>query len=161
LTDEVKLTPKQELFCLAYTGEAKFNATQAARIAEYNGTESSIRVTGHDLLTNTNVKKRIKQLTEQRLRDAGYQTDRVVKELCDMAFSDITRFIDEHGKIGIDPPNQPTAAIKELKWKDGKIGEIKLHAKCNAIEMLSKLLGMDSGKELHDITIMVSDGCEV
>jgi len=144
---KIKLTDKEELFCLAYTGEAKFNATEAARIAGYDETENALRVTGHRKLTKANTKERIKELTEQRLKDAGYQVDRVIREIIDLAFSDITDFTKEDGTIEIKRGEQPTAAIKELKYKDGKIAGIKLHAKCNFVEMLSKLLDMKSGDE--------------
>ena len=145
---KIKLTNKEKLFCLAYTGEAKFNATRAVEIADFDCTTyDSQRAFGHKLLTKVHIKIRIKELTEQRLQDAGYQVDRVIKEIIDLAFSDITDFQDVNGKIEIKRGEQPTAAIKELKYKDGKLVEIKLHAKCNFVEMLSKLLNMKSGDE--------------
>jgi len=144
-TKQRKLTKKEELFILAYTGEAKFNATKAAKIAGYGGTKDSLRVIGHENLTKLNISEKIKKLTEQRLKDAGYQVGRVTKEIIDNAFADITDFMDKKGKIVIKKGEQPTGAIKKLKYKDGEIVEIDLQPKCNFIEMLSKLLQMAAG----------------
>lgn len=163
---KIKLTGKQELFCLAYTGEARFNATEAARIAGYEGDDHSLRSVGHENLTKLDIKNRIKELTEQRFKDAGYQVDRVIKEIMDIAFVDIEDFvkwdIDGNPQVKFDPGEQSTNAISELsthrmvgKEKDvtAHVTKIKLHDKKWALEMLSKLLGMDSGKEINDINI--------
>lgn len=150
---EKKLTEKENLFCLAYTGEAKFNATKAAQIAGYS--EHTATEIGHENLIKPHIKNRNRELTEQRLKDAGYQVDRIIKEIVDIAFADITQFQNKEGKIEIDSQKQPTAAIKEIKQhillgdekKGIKTVEIKLHDKKWALEMLSKLLDMKSGDE--------------
>lgn len=153
-----KLTKKELLFSLAYTGETKFNATKAAEIAGYSAkTNETMRAIGHENLTKPHIQEKIKELTEQRLKDAGYNVDRVTKEIIDVAFADITQFIDKNGKINIDPTTQPTAAIKELEQKI-LIGndeeaytniKLKLHDKKWPIEMLSKLLQMESGININ------------
>ena len=150
---EKKLTEKQELFCLAYTGETKFNATKAAEIAGYSGDYNTLAATAHNLLKNTKIKQRIKELTAQRFKDAGYHVDRVIKEYIDIAFADLTDFYDEHGNLVIKKGEQPTAAIRGIKYRNGQISEILLHDKRDALERLSKLLDMASGKDYqqHDV----------
>ena len=59
LTDN-KLTPKQELFCQHYTGEAKGNASEAARLAGYAG--SCVGTMGDKLVHNGAVQARIEAL---------------------------------------------------------------------------------------------------
>ncbi len=54
----MKLTHKQEAFCRAYVGEAKGNATEAARRANYK----SPRVQGCENLTKPYILERIKEL---------------------------------------------------------------------------------------------------
>ena len=154
-----KLTEKQELFCLAYTGETKFNAVKAAEIAGYTGDYNSIAVTAHNLLKNPKIKSRIKELTAQRFRDAGYHVDRVIKEYIDIAFADLTDFYDEHGNLVIKKGEQPTAAIRGIKYRNGQVAEIQLHDKRDALERLSKLLDMASGKEYreHDVSKSFAD----
>ena len=49
------LTPRQQAFVAAYVGAAKGNATEAARIAGYNGNDNVLGVTGHELLKHPKV----------------------------------------------------------------------------------------------------------
>lgn len=48
---EKKLTPKQQAFVNAYTGPARGNATEAARMAGYKGSPNTLRVVGAENLT--------------------------------------------------------------------------------------------------------------
>jgi len=156
---EKKLTEKQELFCLAYTGETKFNATKAAEIAGYSGDYDAISSTAHENLKKPEIKRRIKELTAQRFKDAGYHVDRVIKEYIDIAFADLTDFYDEHGNLVIKKGEQPTGAIRGIKYRNGQISEILLHDKRDALERLSKLLDMASGKDYkeHDVSKSFAD----
>lgn len=47
---EKKLTPKQQAFVDAYTGPARGNATEAARMAGYKGNANTLRVVGAENL---------------------------------------------------------------------------------------------------------------
>uniref|UniRef100_A0A6M3K523 Putative terminase n=1 Tax=viral metagenome TaxID=1070528 RepID=A0A6M3K523_9ZZZZ len=154
-----ELTEKENLFCLAYAGEAKFNAVKSAEIAGYGGSYESLGVIGHENLKKLKIKERIKELTEQRLKDAGYQVDRIIKELVDIAFADIKDYVrydaNDNIKVKFDPEQQATCAISEIntfklinksnKDVDAYVTKIKLHDKKWALEMLSKLLDMKSG----------------
>lgn len=57
-----KLTGKQEAFCLFYVGEANFNGTQAARLARYKGTYSTLSVIAAQNLGKHNIRRRISEL---------------------------------------------------------------------------------------------------
>jgi len=148
----MSLRGKQKLFALAYVGEAKFNATKAAEIAGYcTSSRRTLTSIGHENLTKPDIKEFIKNLTERRFKDEGYTNDRVIKEIIDIAFADVTDFMDKKGNIKINRDIQPTAAIKEIKRsiigsKQFDTLEIKFHDKKWALEMLSKLLDMKSGE---------------
>lgn len=53
------LTTKQEAFVAAYIGQAKGNATEAARLAGYEGSEATLRSIGSENLTKPNIEARI------------------------------------------------------------------------------------------------------
>jgi len=149
------MTEKEERFCLAYPGEAKFNGTRAAEIAGFTGDNTTLSSTAHALLEKPEIKEEIKKQTERRLKDAGYQVDAVVAELLNIAFYDITDFQDDVGALDLTRKGLPTSAIQEITQKVlmGESGEskavkqvkIKFHDKIKALEMLSKLLDMKSG----------------
>jgi len=59
-----KLTEKQRKFVEAFMGPAKGNATEAARIAGYSGSDATLRNAGSRLLTNANISEAIKERQE-------------------------------------------------------------------------------------------------
>ena len=58
----VKLTGKQEAFCLFYVGEASFHGTKAARLAGYKGTDHSLGVIASQNLVKLSIRNRISNL---------------------------------------------------------------------------------------------------
>lgn len=52
---ERPLTPRQQAFVAAYVGEAKGNATQAARLAGYSGSDATLAEQGRRTLGNAGV----------------------------------------------------------------------------------------------------------
>lgn len=81
---EETLTGKQLAFISAYLGEARFNATQAARIAGYAGDDNALAVQGHDNLRNP----KIAGAVEARLAELHMSDKEVLVELADIARSD-------------------------------------------------------------------------
>ncbi len=173
-----ELNKKEELFCLYYTGESKFNATDAARRSGWEGNEQVLRNTAHKLITKDYIKERCRELTEQRFKDAGYSSDRTIKEIMDVAFYDATDMftIDEEGYLKFKGTFEdikksfPTNVISKIKTstvqkkteKHGEVTtstetwftEIQFHDKKWALEMLSKLLEMKSGDENTNVNII-------
>jgi phage terminase small subunit len=104
-----ELNPKQEHFVSAYLGDAKGNASEAARIAGYKHEG----VAGHRLLKNVKVASRVKEQTEQY---AG-QPKEVLDRLHDIATADWREFVeilryDKSGKpikVRMDLTNQVRA----------------------------------------------------
>jgi len=70
---EKKLTLKQQRFVDAYMGEAKGNATQAARMAGYRGNAVTLGVVGAENLG----KLQIKEAIEKRQADDPLVLDRI------------------------------------------------------------------------------------
>ena len=60
----VKLTEKQRRFVEAYMGEACGNATEAARVAGYQGDENTLSTTGYRLLRNAKIAAAVDERTE-------------------------------------------------------------------------------------------------
>lgn len=56
---DMALSLKQEQFVAAYVGVANGNATEAARIAGYAGSDGTLGVTGHGLIKNPKIADRI------------------------------------------------------------------------------------------------------
>ena len=56
-----ELTEKQRKFVEAYMGQANGNATEAARLAGYSGSETALGVTGHENLRKPKIASAIKK----------------------------------------------------------------------------------------------------
>lgn len=88
-----ELTAKQKAFVLAYVGEARFNASEAARIAGY-----ADRTSGPRLLSNANISSRVREeleslalTAEQNLslvREDALKTDEEIIRTAAKAFED-------------------------------------------------------------------------
>ena len=60
----VKLTLKQTRFISAYVGEAKGNATQAAKLAGYSGNADTLRMTGSKTVAKAYIQAAIRKIVE-------------------------------------------------------------------------------------------------
>lgn len=95
-----KLTPKQELFCLAYV--ANMNATTAALEAGYKSNNPN-RI-GTELLNHPLCSKRITELTRARRERLEFSADYLLKKLMDIIndpsqkTNDLLRAIELAGK---------------------------------------------------------------
>ena len=77
------LTSKQRLFIEAFIGTAHGNATEAARLSGYAGSNETLRAVGAENLT----KPHIAALCQRRVTEAALSADRVLSELSDIALS--------------------------------------------------------------------------
>ena len=92
------LTDKQRLFCIYYI--RCFNATKAYQKA-YNCKYESAMVNGSKLLRNAKVGQEIKRLKENKLNQIYLTSEDIFQKYLDIAYSDITDFI-EFGKKEIE-----------------------------------------------------------
>lgn len=89
-----KLTPKQEMFVAEYLKD--LNASAAARRAGYTGDPNTV---GPRLLANVGVRSRIEQAKAKRVERLELTQDRVLLELCRLAFFDIRKLYREDGSM--------------------------------------------------------------
>jgi hypothetical protein len=82
-THNEKLTAKQQLFCEFYLGAANGNATEAARLAGYKGSDETLRAIASQNLTKLN----ISELCRERINEVALSADKVLSELSEIALS--------------------------------------------------------------------------
>lgn len=161
-----ELTDKQRLFCIYYI--KYFNATKAYQKA-YGCAYSTAMVEGHRHLRNPKISVEIDRLKEERLAEKKLAADDVLQKYIDIAFADVTDFVEFGRKaektkvlVGFDDDKEPiyeetqreynyvdfknhdevdgTILSEVRQGKDG-IG-VKLLDKMKALDFLSKYTDM-------------------
>jgi phage terminase small subunit len=152
------LTPKQQRFVQEYLVD--LNATQAAIRAGYS--VKSAQEQGSRLLSNVMVSEAIAAAQVQRARRCQIDSDRVLRELAALAFSDLGELLEFDGteyRFRKDVGESSRRAVSSVKLrreagKDGKpaadIVEFRLWSKTDALRLLAQHLGML--KEVHELT---------
>lgn len=152
-----KLTPRQKLYAEKYI-ENNYNASAAARAVLSKG--STVQKTIRAMHNDTNVKQYIEHLKFELFSTVDASTERIIRELAKIAFSDIRELYDERGAML--PMNQiaehVAGAINSTEAQElnafgadgqtvniGFTRKVKLHDKLKALEMLGRLAGMDVG----------------
>ena len=143
----MKLTQKQETFCLKYFELG--NASEAALIAGYS--PRSIRNIASVNLTNANVQTRLQEL-RQKVEDASVATvlerKQILTEIARGNLLDYQEVGADGGYLSIGKESPNTRAISEITSrteydKDGVnaalITKVKLHNPVNAISELNKM----------------------
>lgn len=176
-----KLTDRQKRFCDEYLID--LNATQAAIRAGYSEKRPSEQA--YQLLQKATVQEYIQKRQADRVERTEISQDDVVKELANIAFSNVTDYVkvvekemhievegklvpvyDEDGNPAkyktVEPiltdeltEQQKKALAVIQKGRDGFI--IKTYDKLQALEKLGKHLGMWNNKE-NESTEMQDDG---
>lgn len=91
------LTGKQQAFINAYLGVAKFNATEAARIAGYEGDDNVLGVTGFENLRNPKIAAEV----SRRLNEAALSANEVLHILSMQARGSLADVLDENGQFNL------------------------------------------------------------
>lgn len=168
----VKLTPKQEAFCLAYLKTG--NASEAYR-QSYNAGKmkpETVNRTAKELLDNPKIAARLAELNKSAVTDAVMTRQEALERLSRFARADLTDLVEfgtyELGEADGDPVIQSTwrirdsvlqdpeamAAIAELNAsKDGI--KIKTHSPLQAIQQLAKMQGWEAAQKFDHTS---SDG---
>ena len=154
IVDEVKevlnnteLNDKQRLFCIYYI--KCFNATKAYQ-KSYECDYITAKSNGYRLLTNAYIKQEIDKLKQEKLNRAMLSEDDIFQRYIDIAFADITDYID-FGNEELDGEFGPyTRSYVNLKnsfevdgaliseVSQGKDGiKLKLQDKMKALQWLS------------------------
>ena len=141
-----RLTAKQKRFANEYIID--LNATQAAIRAGY--TSKYANTNANKLLQNTTLAEYIQGLMDERSRRTLVTQDKVVNELANIAFADISSFLKvKNNQVEVfdtdSIQHEMLAAIAEVKESNYGIS-IKLHDKLKALELLGRHLGMFKDK---------------
>lgn len=151
-----KLNDKRERFAQEYMRD--LNATQAAIRAGYSS--KTAKSQGQRLLTFVDVDARIEELKEERAERTRVDSDRVLKEIARVGFSNMRSYVswDSRG-LTMCPSEElsedDAAAVTHVKFTPGEFGdtvEIKLGHKDSALRMLAQHTGLldhksdDTGK---------------
>ena len=138
----MELTHKQIAFCNEYMIDS--NGKQAAIRAGYS--PKSAEVTASQLISKSKVKAFIEKRREQQAKILDVNTDKVVRELANISFSNITDFIEVKGnEVNLTDwsvlTKDQTACVESVcKTKEGYW--LKLYSKATAIELLGKYFSM-------------------
>lgn len=171
-----ELTDKQQLFCIYYI--KYFNAIKAYQKA-YQCSYGSAGVGGHRLLNNAKIQDEIRRLKKERFDVKLLSVDAIIQQYIDIAFADITDFVDvevkeklmydgdgnpvlnEEGEHEVYKYNRvlvkPTADMDGsmvtgiTQGKDGI--SVKLADKMKALEWLAKYSDVLSERTQKDVQI--------
>jgi phage terminase small subunit len=147
-----RLTPRQVRFVDQYL--LHLNATQACIEAGFSAKTAA--AAGSRLLRNVKVGAAIRTSQQARAVRVGIKQDRVLAELEEMAFSDISDYImSKTGDVTLSPTAAPRAmrAVQSIKRRMTDIGEgkdrlrtieveIKLWDKTSMLKLAAQHLGM-------------------
>ena len=113
----VRLTLKQEAFCLAYTGVCAGNATAAYKMAGYHVSSDNVAgLNGNNCLKKPAIQARIRAIQQEAAKNSKVMTPQQMQE----RLSRIAR--------------------REVEAADGKAPS--LHAALKALELLCKMQGL-------------------
>jgi len=143
------LTDRERQFCLEYLID--LNRTAAARRAGYS--VRSAKQLGYMLYRKPNVRAEIDRLMADRARRTEITADRVLRELEQIAFSDLRDFrVSDSGKLTVrgDAESIASRAVQSIKRvrrvdEDGNTTttvEFRLWSKPDALRLAMQHLGM-------------------
>ena len=148
------LTPKQSRFIEEYLID--LNGKQAAIRAGYSAKTAEVQASR--LLSDAKVGTAVREAMQARSRRTGVTADSVIRELAELAFSNIFDFIEVHpdGSVSIDlsrGTRSQAAAISDVVvrgYAEGadeevpraKLTQIQMRGKLKALELLAWHLGM-------------------
>lgn len=165
----IKLTQKQEAFCIAYIECG--NASDAYRSA-YNAEKmkpETIHVKASELMANGKIAVRLKQLNSKAVTDAVMTRQEALERLSGIARTDLADLVEfSTHELGSDQDGNPiiqsTWKVKDSAMQDpeklaaiaeltaGRDGiKIKTHSPLQAIQQLAKMQGWESATK-HEHT---------
>ncbi len=146
------LTDKQQLFCIYYI--RCFNATKAYQKA-YGCDYRTAQSNGYQLLTNTYIRDEIMRLKQERLnREFLSETD-IFQKYMDIAFADMTDFVDIHGGIVSVRHEIDGTIVSEVSNTQSGI-KIKLADRMKALQWLSDHMDLATDKQRAEIALLKS-----
>lgn len=145
-----KLNPRHKRFCEEYLVD--LNGTQAYLRAGYKVGTPAAATAAYELLRKPEIQEYIQKLKNDRSDRTAISSDRVLKELSRIAFSDVAEAVE----VGVDGlqlkeitklDRDTTAAISEIgefRSEKGNKFSLKMHNKLGALTLLMQHLGMSN-----------------
>ena len=153
------LTGRQRAFIDAWFGEAKFNATEAARIAGYDADRRTLRSIGSQNLAKLNIQAEI----ARRWAAHGMTAEEVISRLADQARGNIGEFLvyqapveGEGGgwRIDLERVQKDGHLVKSIQWtRHGP--KVELYDSQSALQLIGKHLGLFADGVQHTGEIVV------
>ena len=159
VADEVKqviqntdLTDKQQFFCIYYI--RCFKATKAYQKA-YECDYATAVVAGPRLLGNVRIKEEIFQLKQERLNREFLSESDIFQKYMDIAFADMTDFVDIHGGFVSVRQEIDGSIVSEVSNTQSGI-KIKLADRMKALQWLSDHMDLATDKQRAEIALLKS-----
>lgn len=115
-----KLTPKQQAFVDAYTGAARGNATEAARMAGYKGNATTLAAVGAENLRKPQIQAAIRAAGETNQKRSRFNRQRLVVWLEDVILGNEGEHLEED-------PDGEMVSVAGAEMRD-RIAAAKLYA---------------------------------
>jgi phage terminase small subunit len=155
---ETGLTEKQEAFCVEVVKSPNANMAEAYRIAFDAGrlTPQARTQNACKLLDKPQIIARIADLRANAVRETEITIEKVLDEICCIAFLDpLTAYDADGNMLPIhEMPERTRRAIRSIEvFQNGRVN-IKFHDKVQALERLMRFLGMfakDNAQRVRDV----------
>lgn len=154
-----QITERMRAFVREYLGEAKLNASEAARRAGYTG---EVKVRASQLLDHPWVKAEIEKGMRERAEKTGITAERVVEELRRIAMADPLDAFDENGELRplkeVPEDLRRTISSIDTETKVSEEGvttvvrKIRFWPKDKTLELLGRHLAMFQDKSKVELT---------
>lgn len=138
-----ELTGKQKAFVNAYLGEAKFNATHAARLAGYKGDDTTLAAVGYENLRKPQIEAEVRA----RFNEATMSANEVLARLTEIATGRITDFLDEDGAFSLK--------VTKQRGKDHLLKKLKIKRSTKKVESYPE--GREDERETIETALMHED----
>lgn len=146
------LTDKQQLFCIYYI--RCFNATKAYQKA-YGCDYRTAQSNGYQLLTNTYIRDEIMRLKQERLNREFLSESDIFQKYMDIAFADMTDFVDIHGGFVSVRQEIDGTIVSEVSNTQSGI-KIKLADRMKALQWLTEHMDLATEKQRAEIALLKS-----
>lgn len=144
------LTDKQQLFCIYYI--RCFNATKAYQKA-YGCDYRTAQSNGYQLLTNTYIRDEIMRLKQERLNREFLSESDIFQKYMDIAFADMTDFVDIHGGFVSVRQEIDGTIVSEVSNTQSGI-KIKLADRMKALQWLTDHMDLATEKQRAEIALL-------
>lgn len=162
-----ELTPQQERFCREYVVD--LSVTKAAQRAGYSLKNAPQQ--GSRLLKNPHAAALVSKLHQDKMQRIDIRADNVLKELGQIAFTDVRSLFDQNGNMvpiqDLDDQAASSIASFELAQNaDGttRVSRLRTWDKVRALEQLCKHLGLlapDQVNHLHQVVHFAPEQLEI